>query len=170
MVFTLTLPLIGLEPTKFSALSTRFQCEVIQGWPPSAPEQISPSAIKNSNDVSCLALFGSTRDEESSSSSSPSVSSSSTKSASVGSESPREQRSEQDIRIMYQGRDILNLAANIRDPVWSSRDMWHRTEEYESLTPSRSIMQRLQVQTLTEDDTMDACTICKFRQPKPYLY
>ncbi|XP_032682909.1 uncharacterized protein LOC116849654 isoform X2 [Odontomachus brunneus] len=79
-------------------------------------------------------------------------------------ERQRKERESKDLRVMHQGRNILNLAANIRNPVWNT------DEKLRDLKSNRSIAQRLNEQQRTEDQTSSTCPSCKFRQPKPFLY
>lgn len=170
MAFMLTLPLIGLEPRNFSALSTRLQCEIIEYQSPYVYEKNSPNTDDSDEGDKYYNGFDDVIDLK------PSQSSSSifvkkeqrkekVKSASIRTSTqiirstiPNEKISFQEIsqiRIIYHGRDILNLGANIRDPMWKTQDMWK--EGFELDKTNRSIAQRIEEETRNED-TIAVCT------------
>lgn len=54
------------------------------------------------------------------------------------------------VRIMYSGRDILNLESNIRQPFWQLREPT-LTRNYHNFVVNRTTYNQLREQALTKD-------------------
>ncbi|XP_033208595.1 uncharacterized protein LOC117167629 [Belonocnema kinseyi] len=80
------------------------------------------------------------------------------------------------LRVMHEGRDILNLGANLREPTWHN---WnprnHKYDEEKEGLKRNSVYFRLNSkgeEALTEDYPVNFCphTGCEFTQPSHFLF
>ncbi|CAL1680448.1 unnamed protein product [Lasius platythorax] len=155
MALTLALPLIGLDPEHFSALSVKLlKLENEQNSRNSTDSgRASPSTGSESSGISSLALSS----EPASAELTP-VSSRPETPTKV----PYKEKISAPFRIMHGGRDILNLGANIRPSFnWEITDRKLSRHEIQNIIANRSVYYRLREQSLN-DYSMKRCDECGF--------
>ncbi|KAK2584794.1 hypothetical protein KPH14_007112 [Odynerus spinipes] len=164
MALTLALPLSGLDADHFYALGVRLLYEqglrTLNGAGP-----ISPSAGSESSGVSSLT---------------PSVESATTEQTPTSSRPQTPATSEEgsksyekpncNSKIVYNGRDILNLGANIREPFWQMRTPNLSLHNLKTIMANRSIYYRLGEKGLTEEYPTRNCNECGFCEPSPSIF
>ncbi|XP_011055987.1 PREDICTED: uncharacterized protein LOC105146999 isoform X2 [Acromyrmex echinatior] len=158
MALTLALPLFGLDPEHFSALSMKLlNIEREQNMRNlSDSGRTSPSTGSESSGISSLAT---------------SAESASVELTPISSrpETPTRAPSksqEKTVRVVYGGRDILNLGANIRPSFdWQMRDRTLSRHNIQDFITNRLVYHRLREQPLTKDYLTKRCNECEFCEP-----
>ncbi|XP_072742419.1 uncharacterized protein [Anoplolepis gracilipes] len=154
MALTLALPLIGLNPERFSTLSAKLlKLEQDEQNSRNSPDsgRASPSTGSESSGISSLALSGESALAE-------------LTPISSRSESPTRvpyKEINAPLRIMHGGRDILNLGANIRSSFnWEITDRKLSRYEIQNIIATRSVYYRVREQS--HDYSVTPCDECGF--------
>ncbi|XP_011644824.1 uncharacterized protein LOC105431976 [Pogonomyrmex barbatus] len=161
MALTLALPLFGLDPEHFSTLSMKLlnieREQTLRNLSDSG--RTSPSTGSESSGVSSLA----TSAESASAELTP---------ISSRPETPtrvtcrNQEKINEQYRLMYEGRDILNLGANIRSSFdWQMRDRMFSRHEIHDFINNRLMYHRLREQSHTKDSSVKRCNECGFCEP-----
>lgn len=153
MALTLALPLIGLDPEHFSALSMKLlKLENEQSLRNSTDSgRASPSTGSESSGISSLAMSSEPASAELTPI--PSRPETPTKVSYKEKSAP--------LRIMHGGRDILNLGANIRSSFnWEIADRKLSRHEIRNIITNRSMYYRLSEQSFGY--SMKRCDECGF--------
>ncbi|XP_029156792.1 uncharacterized protein LOC114929400 [Nylanderia fulva] len=155
MALTLALPLIGLDPEQFSALSMKLLTLENEQSSRNLSDsgRASPSTGSESSGISSLALSS----EPASAELTP---------ISSRPETPTKvscnEKMNAPLRIMHGGRDILNLGANIRSSYnWEKMDRKLSRHEIRNIVTNRSVYYRLNEQLMNEY-SMKRCDECGF--------
>ncbi|XP_018394111.1 PREDICTED: uncharacterized protein LOC108772937 [Cyphomyrmex costatus] len=160
MALTLALPLFGLDPEHFSALSMKLlNIEREQNLRNSSDSgRTSPSTGSESSGISSLATSAESTPIE-------------LTPISSRSETPtrvpcQNKNQEKTVRVVYGGRDILNLGANIRPSLdWQMKDRTLSRHNIQDFITNRLVYHRLREQPLTKDYLTKRCHECEFCEP-----
>ncbi|XP_012274115.1 uncharacterized protein LOC105696308 isoform X1 [Orussus abietinus] len=141
---SIALPLSGLEAEHFYALGAgRLYDHGVKTLSGTAPS--SPSTKSDSSGISSLPNSGGTATPTTSPTQSrPNTPASETSKANKG-------QVEAPLRVQHQGRDILNLGANVREPSWQVRYPTMPRQNLQAFMENRSIYYRLGEHGLTEE-------------------
>lgn len=163
MALTIALPLSGLDAEHFYALGVRLLYEqglrTLNGAGP-----ISPSAGSESSGVSSLTPSV----ESATAEQTPTSSRPQTPATEESSKGYDKQKCHS--KIVYKGRDILNLGANIREPFWQMRSPSLSYHNLKTIMANRSIYYRLGENGLTEEYPTRHCKECGFCEPSPSIF
>ncbi|XP_039309618.1 uncharacterized protein LOC105197038 [Solenopsis invicta] len=162
MALTLALPLFGLDPEHFSTLSTKLLNLEREQRNLFDTGRNSPSSRSDSSGISSLATSAELASVITPISSRP--------------ETPIKlpYKTQEKIilpipsvRIVYEGRDILNLGANIRSSSnWQMRDRTFTRNNIQDFITNRLIHHRLREQPPTKDCNLPKyCHECEFYEP-----
>ncbi|XP_028049894.1 uncharacterized protein LOC114255449 [Monomorium pharaonis] len=163
MALTLALPLFGLDPEHFSTLSMKLlniDCEQnLRNLSDSG--RISPSSGSESSGISSLATSAESASVELTPFSSRAETPIKTPCKS------QEKRTVQSVRIVYEGRDILNLGANIRSSFdWQMKDRTLSRHNIQDFISNRLIYHRLREQpSIKNYNIPKLCHECEFYEP-----
>ncbi|XP_076624624.1 uncharacterized protein LOC143343531 isoform X1 [Colletes latitarsis] len=162
MALTIALPLSGLEPEQFSALWARLLSEQglrsLTGYAP-----ISPSTGSESSGISSLVpSIEFMTPEITPASSRPSTPTEDT--------SKKQEKLNLQVRVYHNERDILNLGANIREPLWQMRVPRMPRYDVKNFMENQSVYYRLSEYGLTMEYPTTHCKDCGFTEPSTYLF
>ncbi|XP_011690682.1 PREDICTED: uncharacterized protein LOC105451736 isoform X2 [Wasmannia auropunctata] len=150
MALTLALPLFGLDPEHFSTLSMKLlnieRDQNLRNLSDSG--RTSPSTGSESSGISSLATSA-----ESASVELTPISSRPETPTRAPSQSKSQEKTIPPVRVVYEGRDILNLGANIRPSFdWQMKDRTFSRHNIQDFITNRLVYHRLREQPLTKEN------------------
>ncbi|XP_020283194.1 uncharacterized protein LOC109854488 [Pseudomyrmex gracilis] len=167
MALAVAFPLFGLNPEHFSSLNARLlniACEQnLRNLPDSGRD--SPSAGSESSGISSLVTSNESRPA------SVELTPISSRPETPIRISCKTQEKMNELRVMYNGRDILNLGANIRMSSWQIKDRRlprHDLNRHSVLT-NHSLYRLHDEHAVIDMNPMKCCTECGFCDPFPAL-
>ncbi|GBP38488.1 hypothetical protein EVAR_23695_1 [Eumeta japonica] len=161
MALSVALPLAGLETDSFNSFSSYGHIIDIAGL---SQSQSSPSP-SISSESSGIGSLGSLKSESVNSDSLPSSPQTTEKKIfePVAQPQPRPKEKKDEIKVLYEGRDILNLMTTLKDPRWSYRATYLPTNNPALFFANRSQYHRLGPYSTHTQYIRDSCLLCGFK-------